>query len=271
LVDVATSTEISNEETPPPIIQDDFFLQGLGGEPALLGASWTYEQLFNDLNLGDLNGQDSWVCDSAFDVENSVKFEGTQGTGIFVSTEIGCYRDISAVDDADFYVAMRKDATANRSRFNLKNGANYVALTAFWEDGNFKAIDNGDWSTIFSYSATNFYVFHFQFDTDLAEYRIQYNDGSAWSEWSGWLTTYLGSTSSITRIDFNLEKTTTYNFYFDTITPNDPVPVPPEPLTILDNVFFGFWYVWGEYFLILWAFGWIISIVAGFIYLLTKR
>jgi hypothetical protein len=42
-------------------------------------------------------------------------------------------------------------------------------------------------------------------------------------------------------------------------------------MTILDNTFFAFWHVWGEFFVFLWAFALILSIVVALIYILTKR
>jgi len=42
-------------------------------------------------------------------------------------------------------------------------------------------------------------------------------------------------------------------------------------LEILNNSFFGFWYILGEYFLILLAFGEIITLFFGLYYLIIKR
>jgi hypothetical protein len=58
------------------------------------------------------------------------------------------------------------------------------------------------------------------------------------------------------RIDFD------YNYY--------PNPF-YEKMTILENTFFGYWKVFGEYFVFLWAFALILCIVVAVIYLLTKK
>jgi len=42
-------------------------------------------------------------------------------------------------------------------------------------------------------------------------------------------------------------------------------------LEILNNTFFSFWYILGEYFILLMGFALTISLVAGVIHILTKK
>lgn len=43
------------------------------------------------------------------------------------------------------------------------------------------------------------------------------------------------------------------------------------PETILNNIFFGFWYILGEYFILMLACALFIIIILGIAYLLTKK
>ena len=40
---------------------------------------------------------------------------------------------------------------------------------------------------------------------------------------------------------------------------------------LLQNIFFGFWFIFNTYFFALWGFAIFISIVVGLIYLITRR
>ncbi|KKU20693.1 MAG: hypothetical protein UX33_C0041G0011, partial [Candidatus Azambacteria bacterium GW2011_GWC1_46_13] len=45
-------------------------------------AAWTYEQTFNTLNNGDLNGQDSWSGAVEYDIQSSISHEGTKAVKV---------------------------------------------------------------------------------------------------------------------------------------------------------------------------------------------
>src|SRR3990167_10712671 len=87
--------------------------------------AWTYEQKFNDLNNGDLNGQDSWSAHLAFDVETSVKYEGAKALSFLLASENEyANRNIDAISQGIVYVALMNDGivSGNWAAFRLRTG-----------------------------------------------------------------------------------------------------------------------------------------------------
>src|SRR4030042_2486659 len=113
-------------------------------------ASFNYEQKFNALSDGDLNGQDSFTADAEFDVQTSIKYEGAKG--LLIPTVDGAtktaIRSIDACVDGTVYCVMRFGAIAkNIVQFNLLQGASRKMEVGLI-DGHIKMYGSGSFVTI---------------------------------------------------------------------------------------------------------------------------
>ena len=80
--------------------------------------NWTYEQKFNELNDGDLHGQDSWSGAVEFDVttDAAARYEGAKGIKIYQPAGVrSITRTLPAsIDSGTFYISVKKtDNTDN--------------------------------------------------------------------------------------------------------------------------------------------------------------
>ena len=205
-----------------------------------VSAIWVYEQKFNTLTDGDLNGQDSWVAGTPFDVQTTTIYEGAKAVQITTTAvvEYEGTRVVTGITNGDLYVAMRKDSTSIGQMYSILHegaaGKMYIRMTT---DGNISIFDYNilGYQTILAYNANQWYVVNIQFD-DVAQpekYRARAHDGTSWTAWSSWYTVQDGAYTQIDKIRFNWDGTTTasQSGFWDTITPTDPTlpaATPPQ-------------------------------------------
>ena len=183
--------------------------------------AWSYEQLFNSLNTGDLNGQDSWSGDPNYDVGTTAPFEGTKGVQSTASNGT-IRRAITAVSSGVMYFAMRRPDTISDAEFQLRTAGNtLVRLQIAFQGGNITVSDSASPHTLVTnYSTSVFYVFEVTFDAS-NQHSIRYRTtATAWSASTGNLAAE--NNGDIDAVGFSQGSLGTA--YIDTITPTDPTP-----------------------------------------------
>lgn len=186
--------------------------------------AWTYEQLFNTLNDGDLNGQDSWTGGANYDVQTTTKYEGAKGIE-GVNTNQNIARTITGVTSGTLYVAMRMSAHGAGSgdaAFDLlTSGTDIAVRTQFRGDSdNVVTTDGASTQTLIAgFNSAIFYLFEITLNGD-DTYNIRYHDGTSWS-------------SPLTNLDYGdgagdidtvrLNSGGDQTMYWDTITPTNPI------------------------------------------------
>lgn len=180
---------------------------------------WTYTQNFDSLTVGDLNGQDSWSGSVLYDIQTSVKYQGTkavQGIG----TNANMTRALTATDQGVMYFAMMKPDTISDASFQLMTGGNTaVRLQVTFQSGNITVTNGAGSSTVIAgYSTATFYLFEVTYNLNNT-HSIRYHDGVSWSTPITALTAVNNGT--IDGIRFNQGSTGTA--YWDIITPTSPV------------------------------------------------
>lgn len=191
---------------------------------------WTYNQDFETLTAGDLNGQDSWSGNAAFDVSTDAEALYSGSKGIKVNgnnTGVAISRTITGVASGTFYISMKLQTTNNLYQvFRLYNGASYGIAVGLWTDGTISYWNGSDWTQIGSltYEGGTWYRIGVQFECGSGgweglsadTFKINVNNG-AWSS-------ALNFSTALAQVDkIELE---TYNSdashygYWDTISPN---------------------------------------------------
>ena len=191
---------------------------------------WTYEQDFNALSDGDLNGQDSWSGYAGFDVQTTTRYEGTKAVEISgAELDVSLLRGISSISSGSVYVALRSGATNQEQSFILyESGVGNKMVVSLNSDGNITILNNTTPVTVYSnYSADIWYVAVIEFDdgAEANKYRVRIHDGVSWGSWSSWVSVVGGSYTSINwiKVNFHTGVVQTDSFYFDIITPSDPI------------------------------------------------
>lgn len=101
--------------------------------------AWVYNQYFNALVDGDLNGQDSWAATGAstdflVSTAATTRYEGAKGLSL-PTTSAGNYRRaVTGTTTGTVWYAMKyttASATGDGVNFNLKTGAAFGAITKF--------------------------------------------------------------------------------------------------------------------------------------------
>jgi hypothetical protein len=191
--------------------------------------NWTYEQKFNTLTSGDLNGQDLWIGSADFDVQESITYEGDKavacgsGSGLRAIT-----RAINPVSSGNVYIAMRLGSigSGGAAGFSLEDVAgNDKIYVRFRDDsGHIQALsESGTYKTIYpNYSLNTWYVINIEFDNSSYpnQVRMRVYNGSVWSSWTDWFIVFNHSYGNIQNIRMVVGSNT--SFYLDTITPNTP-------------------------------------------------
>jgi len=189
--------------------------------------AWTYEQLFNGLNDGDLNTQDSWSGDTSFDVQTTEKYEGAKAVSAVTDGNIHeITRSITSISAGSVYVAIRASVTTLDTTILFLEESPDSKMFLGCKSGYFAIYDNSaGWVNIQTYNANQWYVANIEFNnsTQPDEYRIRIHDGTSWGTWTGWKTVSGGSYTNIDGISF-YHDTATATIWWDTITPTDPVP-----------------------------------------------
>jgi hypothetical protein len=187
--------------------------------------AWTYEEKFNSLSDGNLDGQDSWTAAAGAancTVQTTEKYEGAKG--VYLNGSTALRRTITAVSSGVFYFAMRcktSFTSADGVNFSARDvgGATYAFVVKFaWVSGALKLqyYSNGSYTTLASASVDTWYVIGIDYDGANNRYKIRLDTGA----WSSYLTTGSSGNTQIDRIE--LAQDSSWQGYFDTITPSDP-------------------------------------------------
>ena len=212
----------------------EFFIEVYGDKDGYSHLDpWTYEQLFNVLNDGDLNTQDSFSGDTAFDVQTSVMYEGAKaGSVVGTGAVQAISRAITDISDGSVYIAMRitgTPAAGKWAQIYLDESGVQRMLMSFMPGGNVQIYDwTADYVTVGTFTANVWGVFNLEFD-DAAQpnkYRARFHNGTSWSAFTSWISVNTGYTT-INKIFIRNNSAET--LYFDTITDTDPTPVASTP------------------------------------------
>lgn len=191
-------------------------------------AAWTYEQLFNTLSNGDLNGQDSWSGGTAVDVQSTVVYEGAKAI-IEVNGNTNMTRSITAVTSGTMYIAGRMEAGfGDGANFDMRSNGNTNSQIriAFRDTGNISAFSSsGENIIVTGFLTGTWYLFEITFNG--SSYTVRYNTSGTSAGWSSSFGPYNYQTGAadIDTIRFNLGGSQTS--YWDTITPTNPIASAP--------------------------------------------
>lgn len=178
--------------------------------------AWTYEQNFNALNDGDLNGQDSWSGGTGYDVQTSVVYEGAKAV-IGDSTNQNIDRAITAVSAGTVYFAMRHNGTSNMSLRFLTGGSNIRFQVTFSSSNITVSNGAGTVTLVTGYGTSQFYLFEVTFNSS-NQHVVRVHDGTSWSLPTATLTaTNNGDVDTI-----RINQGATGIGYVDLITPTQP-------------------------------------------------
>jgi len=186
--------------------------------------AWSYEQKFNTLNDGDLNGQDSWTG-NGWQIQTTNKYEGAKGVAAeHTTSDFYADRTITGISDGVVYLAMMRGTRTGDSnfRFILQEGANQVA--DFWMRNDNKVYyHDGSLHELGTFTDSVWGVVKITFDGSTDKIKYKWHNGTSWGTETDWVN----AKTAFTNID-NLEIASgwsspgTYNDYFDTLTPTDP-------------------------------------------------
>ena len=181
-------------------------------------AAWDYQQNFDALTLGDLNGQDSWSGDATFDVEDSVVAQGTKAVSANSSTEVLIDRTITAnPDSGTFWFAMRTTLDAGAGD---QSGAFIILKTAGsfgrvrFNNHNIIADGLSAVTLVTGYSVDTWYTIGIQF-VDATHAKFNVNGGTFSSSID------MGGTG-VDTIRLSSPDGTAATAYWDNITTSDP-------------------------------------------------
>ena len=143
--------------------------------------AWTYEQLFDGLNDGNLSGQDSWTDDTEWQVvTDAISYEGTKCIKNIVSNTRSTKRDITAVTSGTFYFSMRSGDTAIQAPwFDAYDSTTRLFLVRFELD-ELEILDSTGWVKIQDIVDDTWYRIGVEFDCSTDIFNISV-DSSAFS------------------------------------------------------------------------------------------
>src|SRR3989338_9746105 len=187
-------------------------------------AAWTYEQTFNTLNNGDLNGQDSWSGAVEYDIQSSIRKEGTKSVKVnAVSTSKLIERTVPSFTSGQMYFSVRRDTSSvGYFGFYLRNStAGHVAFIYLKPNGNISAYEGAAQTEriIGTYQPNTWYRIGIDYSASTDQYRANINNG-AWSSWYD----AVAATSEINQIKLYADSNA--NSYLDFISPNYSASAP---------------------------------------------
>jgi len=186
--------------------------------PSIAFGAWTYEQSFDSLSLGDLDGQDNWTCTSDTEVVDDMHYYGGQSAhSAYLSWN--CDRSISSIDEGNVYFAVYLPSTDYFS-FDLFSGTSFRTELNF-SSGNIR-LYSGSFHNIGTYDLNEWIPVNFSFSG--GKFKVRVYQDSAWSDWS---TEYdMTGGNSVDKIRWYVDAG---YFYFDQISTSDITElVPPE-------------------------------------------
>lgn len=193
----------------------------------VLAVSWTYEQDFESLSTGDLNGQDSWTGSTDYDVTTTTACGGSKSVSVAIGGSQSIVRTLPAeVQDGNFYIRVKRTGTDNGDAFVLlKEDSTNRVFIKLGENGDIEGYNGTAYIDLLtSYSADTCYTLNVEFNdsTQPDQWRARVHNGSSWGAFSSWIGVN-GTYGSIHSIAFDTDTgTETQTVYFDTITLSDP-------------------------------------------------
>jgi len=180
--------------------------------------TWTYEQTFNTLNNGDLNGQDNWSGDIQYDVQSTLAYEGTKAVQVnALDTSKLITRTVPSFTSGQMYFSVRRDTNSvGYFGFYLRNStAGHVAFIYLKPNGNISAYEGVAQTEriIGTYQPNTWYRIGIDYSASTDKYRANINNG-AWSSWYD----AVAATSEINQIKLYADSNA--NSYLDFISPN---------------------------------------------------
>jgi hypothetical protein len=190
--------------------------------PTIIYAAWPYDQDFEALSTGDLNGQDSWSADLDMDVTNVASFDGSQSV-VSVAASGNGTRDITNDTSGTLYFSVMRPDTTSDASFRILNDSDNAVISLAMFSGNIYTYDNSTLRTLVpSYTNGTWYTFEVEYDsnTDTHYWRYVVGTSTSWSMQVGPYDYQSGNTGDISKVNINQGGSGT--FYVDTITATCP-------------------------------------------------
>lgn len=247
-------------------------------------SAWTYEQLFNALNTGDLDTQDSWARNSGgVFVQATTTCEGAKALSFANGDASDDYtRTISNVSEGIFYIAGMVAGTPQGDAgpyVMLYVDTTRLVMVRFGPVGNIEYFTGGSWETHSSSTPDTWHILAIEVD-DVGQndkYRFNVKTGESWGTWSAWVSMdnpYV----VINKIRLDHEGSANVDAWLDTITGSDPTCAEEEEeetatttsAIFLKNIAYIFFFTTGDYLILLMALSLVAIIFAVLFNYLTK-
>lgn len=181
--------------------------------------AWVYEQKFDTLNNGNLNGQDSWSGSTDFQVTTSNPYKGAKA--VIINGNAGgatIIRNVTATSTGVIYFAIRSGVTNKNVTIQVRSGAGDSVATIFLDNGGDIRV-NQNIIILGSYSVNTWYPIALEYDVPNNRARGKVYTGGAWGAFSNWVATDTPNVD-VEQIWLSVSVSTT-NGMFDEISPND--------------------------------------------------
>lgn len=179
---------------------------------------WTYTQNFDSLNTGDLNGQDSWSGNTAFDVQTGTVYAGAKAVGINCQNGLYIIRNISAVTTGVITFYVQKSSIGNGLGYvTLRDATGFRIGVVMHSDGYISAYHNDAtpaYDHLLAYSANTWYKITIDFDALNKTYDVYIDD----LIYANDFYMYSSRTDDISIIRLDTDGTNAY-YYVDEIQP----------------------------------------------------
>lgn len=186
--------------------------------------AWTYEQLFNGLTDGDLNGQDSWSGNTGFDVTTETSYEGAKDVSLTTTSDTfsTITRTVTGVSAGVCYVSMKRGTSSAQANanFELYDGGGGDLLRIFQNGSNYQYLDSTGWNNLIA-TDDSWHRIGIEWDNagHANQFRIQIDN----EPWTAWKDTFGSrSFSEITTIRLGVrsaDNSTSTTSKFDSISP----------------------------------------------------
>lgn len=179
--------------------------------------AFLYDQGFETLNTGDLNGQDSWSGDTDFDVTTSNPYEGLKCvTGTAANGTIS--RAFTASTSGVAYFAMRHSGTGDASFVFRTTGNTVTRFLVTFDSTNVVVTSGAGTATLISnYTDNAYYLFECTYNAS-NQHNIRAHDGSSWGSATGLLNA--ANNGNVDGVALNQGASGTV--FLDIISPNNP-------------------------------------------------
>lgn len=247
-------------------------------------SAWAYEQLFNGLTTGDLNGQDSWGKTSGgWFVQATTTCEGAKALSAGNGVASDDYsRVISNVSEGIFYIAGMVGGTPVGDAgpyVMLYVDTTRLVMVRFGPNDNLEYYTGGSWEVHSSSTPDTWHILAIEVD-DIAEndkYRFNVKTGESWGTWSAWVSME-SPYVVINKIRLDHESSADVDAWLDTITGSDPTCAEEEEeetatttsAIFLKNIAYTFFFTTGDYLILLMALSLVVIIFAVLFNYLTK-